>query len=296
MDVLVIPRERIPERTALVVWESAEPDLWKEADWMPRERAETSREWVQPIPCAVMLTLGRKHHIFRRVRQGRKDLRSRISLVIGGHVERDDSLGEDNLANTVERALMREIQEELGIVPEEAPRPLGLLVDASSIAASRHIALVHEVITQQRVQPQPRGEFCTRSRLGSRTYSAEELAQFRLRLDPWSAILFDQHYRKDGGSSGAGEKHRETGNGPQETPKQRMWKLSPDGTTLEEGKGQTIQGIAVNEGCNQRCWNAQGNTCRCSCMGENHSAIHQHVGSAPRKGREKEDPQGNGQR
>ena len=41
------------------------------------------------------------------------------------------------------------------------------------------------------------------------------------------------------------------------------------GGTKQEG----IQGIVMDGNCNRRCWLAHGNICRCSCGGENHSAM-----------------------
>ena len=41
------------------------------------------------------------------------------------------------------------------------------------------------------------------------------------------------------------------------------------GGTKQEG----IQGIVMDGNCNRRCWLAHGHICRCSCRGENHSAM-----------------------
>ena len=40
-----------------------------------------------------------------------------------------------------------------------------------------------------------------------------------------------------------------------------------------ETKQKGIQGIVMEGNCNRRCWLAHGNVCRCSCGGENHSAM-----------------------
>ena len=50
-----------------------------------------------------------------------------------------------------------------------------------------------------------------------------------------------------------------------------------------------VRGIVMEGNCNLRCWLAHGNVCRCSCGGENHSAMRPgSVGlRSPSEGRER---------
>ena len=63
-----------------------------------------------------------------------------------------------------------------------------------------------------------------------------------------------------------------------------MTAASAAGRMKEEG----VRGIVMEGNCNRRCWLAHGNVCRCSCGGENHSAMRtSSVGlRSPSEGRE----------
>src|SRR5438552_3171275 len=82
--------------------------------WLPRRQAEQSREWVQAIPSTLVRTTAFEYCVFRRVlNQARTDLRARIGLVVGGHVERTAS--PSTLSELLIKTLKREAAEELGI-------------------------------------------------------------------------------------------------------------------------------------------------------------------------------------
>ncbi len=201
-EVLVIPRECVAECRRFTPWgdmggvlQSAE----KEIAWMPREQAEGSTDWVQPIPCAMIRGKDHTYNIFRRTRRARAELSSRISLVVGGHIDREDGNdGEATLSLLVRMTLRREITEELGVDLTEEPETIGMVIDLTSAENSKHIALVHEAVITQRIRPRTK-EFSTQSRVVGKLYTRPELEQFRQELDPWSAILFENHI-----SAGAG--------------------------------------------------------------------------------------------
>ena len=50
-----------------------------------------------------------------------------------------------------------------------------------------------------------------------------------------------------------------------------------------------VRGIVMEGNCNRRRWPAHGNVCRCSCRGENHSAMRPGSGGlkSPSEGRER---------
>lgn len=186
-DCIIGCRRFTPWEVAGSVMRSAEENMV----WMPRHRAEESRDWIQPIPCAIVLAEQEKYHVFRRIKQGRADLRSRISLLVGGHIDREPGI--EMLSSLISGTLKREIAEELGITHLDIIKPIGLVVDFSSIEASRHIGVVHEVWSEGPVRPIAIEEFSSETKFIERLYSPEELPVFRRYFDPWSVILFGDY-------------------------------------------------------------------------------------------------------
>ena len=192
--VLSFPRDCIRSCRRFTPWEVAGPVMESAEEhmvWMPRHRAEASEDWIQPIPCAIVLGEQRKYHVFRRIDGGRSDLRSKISLLIGGHI--DQGVGIDVLSSLIIDTLEREIAEELGINHLDIVKPIGLVVDFSSIEASRHIGVVHEVFSENPVRPIAIEEFSSQSKYIGQLYSPGELPMFKRDFDPWSVILFGDY-------------------------------------------------------------------------------------------------------
>ena len=194
--VLCLPRMCIADSERFTPWHTAVEKIRAAAEdmtWLPRHEAEAADHLIQPIPCAVVLGEEHTYHVFRRIADGRPDLRKRISLVIGGHI--DWSEGDRDILSLVRSTLMREISEELGIDVPVTATPVGLVVDFSSTQASRHIGIVHEVVIAGRATPRATEEFSVRSRYVRRLYSAEELFTIRDHFDPWSRIVFGDYVR-----------------------------------------------------------------------------------------------------
>src|SRR5262252_1990088 len=101
MEVLVLPRElfrgmdRFSEHRA----GSRLKHLADHASWLPLEEAERSRTWVQAIPCALIRNHSKRYLVLRRVRHTRPDLRARVSLLVGGHV--DESVQEASFTESL---------------------------------------------------------------------------------------------------------------------------------------------------------------------------------------------------
>ena len=192
--VLCVSRRSVEDWRRFTPWNSAD-SLVRAAEsgmkWLPRSEAEASDDYVQPIPCALILGEQDGYYVFRRNREGRDDLRSRLSLVIGGHI--DWEAGSLQFLQLVSSTLTREIAEELRAERASVVRPLGIVVDHRTRESSRHIGLVHEVVANGPVQPMAAEEFSLASQDAGRLCSASELSQLRHRLDPWSSIIFDDY-------------------------------------------------------------------------------------------------------
>lgn len=197
--VLCLPRICIANRERFTPWRAAVAMIREaaaEMKWLPRREAEAADDFVQPIPCTIVLGEGDGYHVFRRIPQGRPDLRGRVSLVVGGHIDWSDD--DYDIFSLVRSTLLREIAEELGIEQAETVKPVGLVVDFSSPQASRHIAIVHEVTIAGRATPRATEEFSVRSKYVRQLYSEQELFAMRDRFDPWSRIVFGDYVHPSG--------------------------------------------------------------------------------------------------
>lgn len=206
-QVLVAPRAILGAYNWVTLWNTAEQlrrNLIKSARWCDRTEAERSLDLVQPIPCAVIRDKNGKYCQFRRIREAREDLRSRITLLIGGHIDRPAN--EEPLQKLFMKTLLRELEEEVGITDVTLIQPVALIIDSSSLLASRHIAFVHNVIAPNLVAPKAQEEFSLRSKFTGRFVTAEELEKLLPQLDPWSRLLFGAWIRPSDKRLGAGQR------------------------------------------------------------------------------------------
>lgn len=193
-QVLCLTRRCVEDRRRFTPWQSA-GWLFQAAEagmrWLPRSEAEASDEFVQPIPCALVLGEDDGYYVFRRVKEGRADLSARLSLVVGGHI--DWTPDARAFPQLVSWTLAREISEELSADEPTSITPIGLVLDHTSLEASRHVGIVHEVVVNGPVSPVATEEFSLRSQYAGRLCSASDLSTLRATLDPWSSIIFDDY-------------------------------------------------------------------------------------------------------
>ncbi len=188
--VLCLPRSIFADWKRFTPWSRASEMIQAAGEsmtWLTRSEAEASENLIQPIPCTIVLGENRSFHVFRRIADGRPDLRRRISLLVGGHIDATEH--EQDILKLVESTLMREISEELGVEVPLTAKGIGVVVDRSSVLASQHVGIVHEVAIYGRTTPQATEEFFAHSRYTRRPYSPDELLEMRDKFDPWSKIL-----------------------------------------------------------------------------------------------------------
>lgn len=193
-DIMVFPRAFIDGIDGFLPWEKADrliDSASNAAVWMPREDAEHSQKWVQPIPCVIFRDALGRYCVFRQVRQQRKDLSNRLSFFVGGHVDR--GCGGRGLREVLFETAKREAWEEVGIVLEDTAMPVGVVVDASSLKASRHIAFIYEAKVYTDVRSQSNEEFSARSKYDGMFLDMADRSRFRGTFDPWSSIIFAQY-------------------------------------------------------------------------------------------------------
>jgi predicted NUDIX family phosphoesterase len=161
----------------------------KNAQWVARHHAENDATLRQIIACAVVTQRGHVLFVRRSRKTLRLALRLRYSVMIGGHVDENDSDSPDVL----EHCVRRELREEFGVAPAVPPRVLGLAVDAEHPVGVQHLGIVYGVTIREDakvIQRDTSGEFAN----GSRKKRVELVGWSRVLeradcLDPWSALF-----------------------------------------------------------------------------------------------------------
>ena len=192
--IMAFPRDFVDGIDGFIPWDEARQLLdsaSKETIWMPRDDAECSKVWVQPIPCAIFRDSLGRYCVFRQTKQQRKDLSSRLSFFVGGHVD-NCSVG-DNVPAILYETVKREIWEEIGMIVDDTATPIGAVIDGSSLMASRHIGFIYEVRVDASVKSRSEEEFSTRSKYNGRFLDIADRSRFRGAFDPWSSIIFAQY-------------------------------------------------------------------------------------------------------
>jgi predicted NUDIX family phosphoesterase len=158
---------------------------------MERGDAESSEQWIQPIPVALLTNSLGEYCILRRTRENRRDLNDKLTLVVGGHVDRYEDARD--MTRLLEVTLTRELFEEVGLQSQVKPQLVGLVIDNSSVMTSRHVAFVFQVGTDETVRANAPEEFARRSKYSGRFLAFSELLQLRRQFDPWSALVIEDY-------------------------------------------------------------------------------------------------------
>jgi predicted NUDIX family phosphoesterase len=197
-EILTFPRKSVQGYDRFIPWDIAEPIvkcLEGQATWIPRATAEKSNDLVQPIPCALIRNREQRYCVFRRIRQNRRDLSTKISIVVGGHV--DKPTNSKIILSLLSTTLAREINEELGILVNTSHiPPIGVVIDATSTTASRHVAFVYELCIFDDFTTKASEEFSLKSKWTGCFFPPSKLVEFRKNFDPWSLLLFEDYIAK----------------------------------------------------------------------------------------------------
>jgi predicted NUDIX family phosphoesterase len=154
--------------------------------FVPRPEAEEDPSLKQLIPY-VVVTCGEKILHYRRGSgSGEKRLLKKGSVGIGGHINDGDGLGDAFDSSAYQRALLRELQEEITITGPFVERPLALLNDDSNPVGEVHLGIVHQCrLADPGVTANEEGI----AELGFLTPA--ELLERRDHLETWSQLVLD---------------------------------------------------------------------------------------------------------
>jgi len=152
--------------------------------FVPRSEAEEDPSLKQLIPYVVVTHDEKLLHYRRGSGSGETRLLKKGSVGIGGHINDGDGLGEAFDAAAYQRALMRELMEELNLAGSFIERPLALLNDDSNPVGAVHLGIVHQC---QISSPEVTANEEAIAELGF--LSLDELTLRHEQLETWSQLV-----------------------------------------------------------------------------------------------------------
>ncbi len=190
--VLVVPRERLLSKVAtvpVVGFQAGRVEEYLDAItacgcFVPRAEAEDDSSLKQIIPyCLIeherdLFLMGRKRG------GGERRLYDKLSLGVGGHINPIDVPRDGDLRQTVQRALEREIREELRLDSPSTQTFLGILNDDSNPVGQVHLGFVYKLTLQRRAV-----EVRERESLEGGFVAISSLPEVEGRMEKWSRIL-----------------------------------------------------------------------------------------------------------
>lgn len=154
--------------------------------FVPRAEAEEDPSLKQLIPYVVVTSGEKILHYRRGSGSGETRLLKKGSVGIGGHINDGDGLGEGFDAAAYQRALMRELQEELSLGSAFIERPLALLNDDTNPVGAVHLGIVHQC---HLAEPEVTANEEAIAELGF--LSRKELVERNDQLESWSQIVLE---------------------------------------------------------------------------------------------------------
>ncbi|MBX9577442.1 MAG: NUDIX domain-containing protein [Chthoniobacterales bacterium] len=155
--------------------------------FVPRSEAEEDPSLKQLIPYIIVTCRDRVLQYRRGSGSGETRLLKKRSLGIGGHINDEDGLGKDFDAAAYERALLRELEEELNLPASfhfTQIKPLALLNDDSNPVGEVHLGVVHQC---ELLSDEVTAKEEAIAELGF--FSHEELQQRIEEFESWSQIV-----------------------------------------------------------------------------------------------------------
>jgi len=152
--------------------------------FVPRPEAEEDPSLKQLIPYVVVTSGDKILHYRRGSGSGETRLLKKGSVGIGGHINDGDGLGDAFDEKAYQRALMRELQEEISISSAFIERPLALLNDDTNPVGAVHLGIVHQC---QLSEPNVVANEQAIAELGFLTL--DELTDRHDQLETWSQIV-----------------------------------------------------------------------------------------------------------
>lgn len=115
--------------------------------WVPRDKAEDDPEYKQLIPYVILQTENSGLTACYQRNGSEKRLHDLWSVGIGGHVNKEDCMGRnDLLPEIIQNGLHRELEEELpGLPDNEPPLLIGVINEEETNVGHVHLGLVYSL-------------------------------------------------------------------------------------------------------------------------------------------------------
>jgi len=162
----------------------------KHGEFVDRDWAESTNSVKQIIACSIIRNDGKILCMRRTKKSSRSALRLRWTVVMGGHVDQEDQGVDQPILN----CLLRELEEELGIIPSTKPKLLGIVVDPATPVGRLHLGMVYDVrIPQSSVSLSPNNDLQEFVRIHKKTnikmVDAHNINPELQKFDPWSYLF-----------------------------------------------------------------------------------------------------------
>jgi predicted NUDIX family phosphoesterase len=163
-----------------------------QGNYVQRAAAERNGGLKQIVACGILRNQNRVLCLRRSKKSDRESLRLAYTLLIGGHVDREDAASADPLMH----CLMREVEEELGaLVIQDQLSAFGVAVDpVLSSAGWLHLGIVYIInvdFSEIRMSSKlDKTEFThARDTTNESLVEVDEVKKRLSSLDPWSGLV-----------------------------------------------------------------------------------------------------------
>jgi predicted NUDIX family phosphoesterase len=161
--------------------------------FVDRDVAESNNRLKQIVSCAVVFHNNKILCIRRSKKSNRRELKLRWTVMIGGHVEDQDSSDSDPLLN----CMLRELREEVGIEPVLIPHLIGVVVSPVTPVGRLHVGAIFAAqIAQEKIvisSGLDHHEFVNSSRRQNvyHMFDSAKLRNVRGQFDPWTLLFLE---------------------------------------------------------------------------------------------------------
>lgn len=149
--------------------------------YIPRDYAETAKEYKQIIPYAVLMNQGRYFLTQRLRKQTEKRLHGLYSIGLGGHINPSEEHSED----VILQGMRRELSEEVGFINLPACNCVGIINDHSAEVSNYHLALVYPIPAPQEIQVRET------SKMTGVWATEDEISKRFPEMESWSQIAWE---------------------------------------------------------------------------------------------------------
>lgn len=149
--------------------------------YIPRDYAETAKDYKQIIPYAVLMNGGRYFLTQRLRKQTEKRLHGLYSIGLGGHINPTEEISED----VIFEGMRRELSEEVGFDNLPSCNCVGIINDHSAEVSNYHLALVFPILAPESIQVRET------SKMTGVWATENDVSKRFLEMESWSKIVWE---------------------------------------------------------------------------------------------------------